>query len=75
MSQPPASTGPSAASSFPKPPGVKLGIGLTTPSPELAQICGNSGFDWVMIDMEHGPIEFETAYRMVTALAGTPDRK
>ncbi len=57
---------------IPKPPGVTLGIGLTTPSPELAQICANSGFDFVMIDMEHGPIEFETAYRMVTALAGTP---
>lgn len=57
---------------FPKPEGVTLGIGLTTPSPELAQICGNSGFDFVMIDMEHGPIDFETAYRMVTALAGTP---
>jgi 2-keto-3-deoxy-L-rhamnonate aldolase RhmA len=71
MSQPPVSAGASAASLFPKPPGVKLGIGLTTPSPELAQICGNSGFDWVMIDMEHAPIEFETAYRMVTALAGT----
>jgi 2-keto-3-deoxy-L-rhamnonate aldolase RhmA len=50
---------------------VTLGIGLTTPSPELAQICGNAGFDCVMIDMEHGPIELETAYRMVTALAGT----
>jgi 2-keto-3-deoxy-L-rhamnonate aldolase RhmA len=63
---------PSDGSPFPKPPGVTLGVGLTTPSPELAQICGNSGFDFVMIDMEHGPIHFETAYRMVTALAGTP---
>ena len=51
---------------------MKLGIGLTTPSPELAQICGNSGFDFVLIDMEHGPTDFETAYRMVTALAATP---
>ena len=56
---------------LPKPPGISLGIGLTTPSPEFAQICGNSGFDFVMIDMEHGPIDFETAYRMVTALSGT----
>ncbi len=63
---------PSGGAPFPKPPGVTLGVGLTTPSPELAQICGNSGFDFVMIDMEHGPIHFETAYRMVTALAGTP---
>jgi 2-keto-3-deoxy-L-rhamnonate aldolase RhmA len=54
-----------------KPPGVRLGIGLTSPSPELAQICANAGFDMVLIDMEHGPISIETAYRMVTALAGT----
>ncbi|MFN8633430.1 MAG: aldolase/citrate lyase family protein [Chloroflexota bacterium] len=72
MSQQVPSPTPSPSSPFPKPPGVTLGIGLTTPSPELAQICGNSGFDFVMIDMEHGPTTFETAYRMVTALAGTP---
>jgi hypothetical protein len=28
-----------------KPLGVTLGIGLTCPSPELAQICANAGFD------------------------------
>jgi 2-keto-3-deoxy-L-rhamnonate aldolase RhmA len=72
MSQPPTSPAVGAMPLFPKPEGVSLGIGLTTPSPELAQICGNSGFDFVLIDMEHGPTDFETAYRMVTALAGTP---
>src|SRR5688500_78017 len=54
-----------------KPAGVKLGIGLTCPSPELAQICAHSGFDVVMIDMEHGPISIESASRMVTATIGT----
>jgi 2-keto-3-deoxy-L-rhamnonate aldolase RhmA len=71
MSQPSPDPAASRGAAFPKPPGVVLGIGLTTPSPELAQICGGSGFDRVLIDMEHGPIDFETAYRMVTALAGT----
>jgi 2-keto-3-deoxy-L-rhamnonate aldolase RhmA len=72
MSDTPSSPAPSPGDLFPKPAGVTLGIALTTPSPELAQICGNSGFDFVMIDMEHGPIDFETAYRMVTALENTP---
>jgi 2-keto-3-deoxy-L-rhamnonate aldolase RhmA len=54
-----------------KPAGVKLGIGLTCPSPELAQICAHSGFDVVMIDMEHGPISIESACRMVSATLGT----
>jgi 2-keto-3-deoxy-L-rhamnonate aldolase RhmA len=54
-----------------KPAGVKLGIGLTCPSPELAQICANSGFDVLLIDMEHGPISIESASRMVAATLGT----
>jgi 2-keto-3-deoxy-L-rhamnonate aldolase RhmA len=54
-----------------KPAGVRLGIGLTCPSPELAQICAHSGFDVVLIDMEHGSISIESASRMVTATLGT----
>ena len=70
MHEPPIPT-TNVSSDFCKPNGIKLGIGLTIPSPELAQTCGNSGFDFVFIDMEHGPISIETAYRMVTALAIT----
>jgi 2-keto-3-deoxy-L-rhamnonate aldolase RhmA len=54
-----------------KPDGVKIGIGVTTPSPELVQMFAHAGFDYVLIDMEHGPISIETAYRMVTATIGT----
>lgn len=54
-----------------KPDGVTLGIGLTCPSPELAQICAHAGFDIVMIDMEHGSISIETAHRMVAAMVGS----
>jgi 2-keto-3-deoxy-L-rhamnonate aldolase RhmA len=61
--------GPGTAS---KPNGVQLGIGLTCPSPELAQICAHAGFDVVLIDMEHGTISIETAYRMVTAISSSP---
>ncbi|WP_246797511.1 HpcH/HpaI aldolase family protein [Burkholderia perseverans] len=54
-----------------KPDGVRIGIGVTSPSPELVQMFANAGFDYVVIDMEHGPISIETAYRMVTATIGT----
>lgn len=54
-----------------KPNGAKIGIGVTSPSPELVQILANAGFDYILIDMEHGPISIETAYRMVTATIGT----
>ncbi len=61
-----------AAPQLSKPAGTRLGVGLTCPSPELAQICGHAGFDVVLVDMEHGPISIESASRMVTALAGSP---
>ncbi len=72
MAQLPANPMAYLATGVSKPPGTLLGIGLTCPSPELAQICGHAGFDVVVIDMEHGPISVESAYRMVMALAGTP---
>jgi 2-keto-3-deoxy-L-rhamnonate aldolase RhmA len=67
-------TNPSAyiSNSLLKPAGVKFGIGITSPSPELAQMFAQSGFDYVLIDMEHGPISIETAYRMITATINTP---
>src|SRR3984957_111598 len=55
-----------------KPEGVKIGVGVTSPSPEFVQMLANSGFDYILIDMEHGPISIETAYRMITAMIGTP---
>lgn len=54
-----------------KPEGVRIGIGVTSPSPELVQMFAGAGFDFILIDMEHGPISIETAYRMVMATIGT----
>jgi 2-keto-3-deoxy-L-rhamnonate aldolase RhmA len=54
-----------------KPAGIRLGVGVTSPSPELVQMFAHAGFDFIFIDMEHGPISIETAYRMVTATIGT----
>ena len=36
---------------------VQTFLGVTTPSPQLAQMLALSGFDGIMIDMEHGPID------------------
>ena len=48
-----------------------LGILVTMPSPHMVQIFAGNGFDWVFIDMEHGPIGIESAYAMINATAGT----
>lgn len=36
--------------------GVALGVSLMFPSPQLVEILAYAGFDWVLIDCEHGSI-------------------
>jgi 4-hydroxy-2-oxoheptanedioate aldolase len=44
-----------------------IGCFVQYPSPVTVEICGYSGFDFVMIDCEHGPMGVESAYTMVLA--------
>lgn len=46
---------------------ASIGCFVGIPSPEVVEICGFVGFDWVMIDAEHGPMTTESAYHMVLA--------
>ncbi|WP_316013190.1 HpcH/HpaI aldolase family protein [Roseobacter sp. HKCCA0434] len=50
---------------------TRLGCWLDIPSPHVAEIVGQTGFDWALIDCEHGPIGIETASVMMMALRGT----
>ena len=49
-----------------------VGVSLTFPSPHMVEILGHCGFDWVLLDCEHGPMTAETVEVMVMAseLAG-----
>jgi len=49
-----------------------IGVSLTFPSPHLVEILGHCGFDWVLLDCEHGPMTADTVETMVMAseLAG-----
>ncbi|MFQ5829277.1 MAG: HpcH/HpaI aldolase/citrate lyase family protein [Candidatus Methylomirabilia bacterium] len=49
-----------------------FGILITMPSVQLMQVLAHAGFDWLFIDMEHGPIDIASAHAMITATAGTP---
>ena len=44
-----------------------LGAFVTIPSPALTEMVGLSGFDFVVIDMEHGPVSVGIAEDMVRA--------
>lgn len=49
----------------------RFGCWLDLPSPHVAEIVAQTGFDWVVIDLEHGPIGIETASTMLMAIKGT----
>ena len=48
-----------------------IGTILQIPSAPLAEIVAQAGFDWLLMDAEHGPIGLETIHAMVRATGGT----
>jgi 2-keto-3-deoxy-L-rhamnonate aldolase RhmA len=44
-----------------------LGTLLSLPSPELAEIASDAGFDWLFLDMEHGSLEARDVLNLVRA--------
>jgi len=47
--------------------GTVVGSFLYVPSAKLAELVGLCGFDFIVVDQEHGPISIETAEEMVRA--------
>jgi 4-hydroxy-2-oxoheptanedioate aldolase len=50
---------------------ANVGILITMPSVNMAQALAACGFDWLFIDMEHGPIDIGSCHHLITATAGT----
>jgi len=48
-----------------------IGLTVTVPSPDIAVQAGESGFDFIWIEMEHSPITLESAHAMVVATRGS----
>lgn len=46
------------------------GVWLNTGSPEAAEIAGLTGFDWVLIDLEHGSGDYKDLAHQLQALGG-----
>lgn len=51
---------------------VQSGIWLAMANSTAAEIAGRAGFDWCLIDAEHGPNTLTTIAAQLQALAGTP---
>jgi 4-hydroxy-2-oxoheptanedioate aldolase len=48
------------------------GLWLTIPSPVVAEIVADAGFDWVIVDAEHFPMNPDTLLAMLLCFRGSP---
>lgn len=53
-------------------PAIPLGTWLMSASTGAAEALGCLGFDFLVVDMEHVPIDVPHAYALLQAIAGTP---
>jgi len=51
---------------------VTLGAWCMIPEPLTAEALGRAGFDWVLVDMQHGCMDYERALNMIRAIDLTP---
>ncbi|QPH53635.1 HpcH/HpaI aldolase family protein [Pontivivens ytuae] len=49
---------------------TRLGCWIDLPSPFVAEIVAQTGFDWALVDLEHGPIGVETMALSLMAIRG-----
>ncbi len=48
-----------------------IGAFISYPHPDVCEWLAHLGFDWLILDMEHGPLSFEMVQRMMQAMKGT----
>src|SRR5580704_441198 len=48
-----------------------VGTWLTLPDPVAAHLMARVGFDWLTVELEHAPIDLETAAQDFAVIAGT----
>ncbi len=49
-----------------------IGTWLSLPSPASAEYVSRLGFDWLVVDTEHSPVDIGTLAQMFTAMAASP---
>ncbi len=49
-----------------------VGTWLSLPSPEAAEYVSRLGFDWLVVDAEHHPVDIRTLAQMFAAMAPSP---
>ena len=47
----------------------KLGLFLNSHSPTVAEQLAHSGYDWLLVDTQHGPMGFESLSAMLSGIS------
>src|SRR5215475_10681890 len=47
----------------------KLGLFVNSHSPTVAEQLAHSGYDWLLVDTQHGPMGYETLSGMLAGIA------
>ncbi len=55
-------------------PGVQIGLWLGLADPYAAELCATAGFDWLLIDGEHGPNDLRSMLGALQAVAPYPSQ-
>ena len=53
-------------------PGARIGLWLGLADPYAAELCATTGFDWLLIDGEHGPNDLRSMLGALQAVAPHP---
>ncbi len=53
-------------------PGARIGLWLGLADPYTAELCATAGFDWLLIDGEHGPNDLRSMLAALQAVAPYP---
>ena len=53
----------------------KMGLFLNAHSPTLAEQLAHSGYDWLLVDTQHGPMGYERLSAMLAAIANGLEHK
>ena len=47
----------------------KIGLFVNSHSPTVAEQLAHSGYDWLLVDTQHGPMDYERLSGMLTSIA------
>jgi 4-hydroxy-2-oxoheptanedioate aldolase len=53
-------------------PGARIGLWLGLADPYTAELCASAGFDWLLVDGEHGPNDLRSMLGSLQAVAPYP---